>query len=43
MDPLPRMGVKVGLGGSIAQRIITDPYCQVDVKNLWWNETILIH
>lgn len=43
VNPLSGMGVEVGLRGSIAQRIVTDPHRQVDVKNLWRDQTLCIH
>lgn len=43
MDPLSGMGIEVCLGGSVAQRVITDPDCQVNVKHLRGDETLSIH
>lgn len=43
VNPFSRMGVEVGLGGSIAQWIIADPDCQVNVKHLRGNQTLCIH
>jgi len=43
MNPLSGMGVEVGLGGRKAQRIITDPDGQVNVKHLRRDQTLGIH
>lgn len=43
MNPFSGVRVEVGLRCSVAQGIITDPDCQVNVKNLWGNQTLDIH
>lgn len=43
MNPLSGVRVEVGLGRSVAQRVVTDPYCQVNVKHLWGDQTLCIH
>ena len=43
VNPLSGVRVEVGLGGSIAQRIITDTDCQVNIKYLRWDQTLGIH
>ncbi|TNN34445.1 hypothetical protein EYF80_055392 [Liparis tanakae] len=43
VDPLPGVGVEVGLGGGEAQRIVTDPDGQVDVEHLRGDQTLGIH
>lgn len=43
VNPLSGVRVEVGLGGSVAQRIITNPDCQVNVKHLRGDQTLCIH
>lgn len=43
VDPLARLRVEVTLRGSIAQRVIAHPHSQVDIEDLWVNQTLLIH
>lgn len=43
VNPLSGMGVEVGLGRSVAQRIVTDPNCQVNVEHLCGDQTLRVY
>lgn len=43
VDPLPGVRVEVGLRGSVAQRVVADPHCQVDVEDLRRDQTLRVH